>query len=419
MMNCSDTSRLLDEVLEGRSSQEVEAEALAHIRSCPNCRARFKAVLQIEDVTRRRVSSALAAALVGIGNSPLARGIEVKRLRRQVAARTSRRTFALGIARTGGALVLGAFLGWQFIPRTSHVERQLSFSADRHAPVLRVSQRDGEAEGALSLAGGVTIVGPSKLGPRFAEPLLRAATLEQSSFARLKQTFTAGAGLGRAAIIGDADSLGDAEYVKLLLSQLPFKDVDIIEGGAVSVDQLSGYSTLVVIATALSTASLREPLIDLVQQGRGIVIVGPSASILCTDPASMRVGEPNSTNLTQLKRLWGLASYTNVRGDALSSTRDLELLLDNPLGVNRPAGFHTDSRAAAGVVTKDDSATVIARWSDGSAFAFVRDSGYGRVAFTSLISDHNNTASVNEFTRSLFVGTVLWVSGRQANIHFM
>ena len=140
---------------------------------------------------------------------------------------------------------------------------------------------------------------------------------------------------------------------------------------------ISGYDLVVFEAWFAVEPKHSQLVRDYLEGGGNVVIMAGTPcyfSTYCKDLWPYRTG---GMNLSSLEDWFGSACFANSGGTA-------NLVVDRPFGTvleNQSQVYHIDAYGCYALISMSDDSTAIARWSDGTVFAFVHEYGAGRIYY--------------------------------------
>ncbi len=120
---------------------------------------------------------------------------------------------------------------------------------------------------------------------------------------------------------------------------------------------------------------------DYLTNGGNVVIIGGTPCYFSTYCKDMWPYKTGGQNLAALQDWFGSAFYVNSGGTA-------KLVADNPFGTSLLAQnkfYYIDAYGAAALTAMSNDTQILARWEDGSIFAFTHEYGDGRVYYQATL----------------------------------
>jgi len=142
-------------------------------------------------------------------------------------------------------------------------------------------------------------------------------------------------------------------------------------------NDLSSYSLVIFEAYYAVEPRDNQLIRNYLANGGDVVITGGVPCYLATYCKDMWPGETGGGNLSSLQDWFGSSQYVNSGGTS-------NLVVGNPFGTSLLAQnqlYYINAYSAAALTSMSSDSTVIARWSDGSVFAFTHQYLNGRIYY--------------------------------------
>lgn len=165
-------------------------------------------------------------------------------------------------------------------------------------------------------------------------------------------------------------------------------------------NDLSSYNLVVFEAYYAVEPKDNQLVRNYLSNGGNVVIIAGVPCYLSTYCKDMWPYQTGGENLSSLQDWFGSSQFVNSGGSA-------SLVVDNPFGTSLLAQnqlYFIDAYGCSSLISMSNDSSVIARWSDGSVFAFTHDYGNGRVYYQAAANFSSPTSPM--YTSSLTLSCV-------------